>query len=170
MVATGGKAVDATFGYLSVGRALETKADGDEARILLYDRPHHIYGSGLGAEKVVKVSLTGNAIHAGVQAWQNPESVSILITKIVEDVTTASTGAATLDTGTTATSATTASDTLIDGQSIAATGQFDNTVNGGTNGKGAQKLAAGKWVTFKEATGDTSGAVIDAYIFYVLLS
>jgi hypothetical protein len=170
MVATGGKAVDATFGNLAVARALDTVASGGVTRVLLYARPFQAYGSGLGVERVAKVSLTGNAIHGGVQAWQNPTGVSILITKIAVDITTVSTGASTLDIGTTATDATTASDNLIDGASGAAAVVLDNTVGGGANGKGAQKLAAGKWVTFKEASGDTSGAVLDGYIFYVLLA
>ncbi len=168
VMVSSGKAIDATVGGgIAVGFAETAGSATINARIILYPPNAKSYGT----EKIAKKSNTGAAIHGGVQAWQNPESVSILITKIVHDITTKSTGAATLDTGTTATSATTASDTLIDGLDISVTeNQWDNTVNGGTNGKGAQKLASAKWVTFKEATGDTTGAVIDSYIYYTLLA
>jgi hypothetical protein len=117
--------------------------------------------------KVAKKPLTGAALHAGVQAWQNPETVAIVIERVLLDRTTKSTGASTMDIGTTATSATTASDSLIDGvNSGAAEAIEDNLSDAGTNGKARQKLAAGKWVTFKEASGDATGLVANAYIHY----
>lgn len=174
MVATGGKAVDATTGYLAVGRALETKATGTEARVLLYDRPHHAYGSGTGAEKVGVLALAGATIHAaagGVVAWQNPEGARIIITREILDVTTVSTGACTLDSGVTATSAATSSDTLLDGIDVnSATGVFDSmnaALDSGANAK-AQALASGGWVTVDEKTGDATGLVGNLYIFYIV--
>ncbi len=116
-------------------------------------------------------ALTGAGLHAAVQAWQNPEAVSIIITKVIVDVTTVATGAAKVDVGTTAVSATTASDNLIDGIDVNAAagllGQADG--DGTTNSKLQQKLATGKWVTFKEISGDVTGLVANAYIFYVLV-
>jgi hypothetical protein len=115
-------------------------------------------------------AITGAALHAGVLNWQNPESSAIVILRIIFDVTTDSTGASTTDIGTTATSATTASDNLIDGlDSGSAAIVADNLINGGTNGKASQKLASGKWVTFKEASGDATGLVANAYIEYVVI-
>lgn len=122
--------------------------------------------------KIAKVSIGGTALHAGVLAWTNPEASSVFVLRCVLDVTTASTGACTVDIGPTATSATTASDTLIDGKSVAGTGTFDSTddTDNGTNGVAkAQKLASAKWVTFKEASGDATGLVAVAYIFYVVI-
>lgn len=117
--------------------------------------------------KVAKKTLAGASIHAAVQAWQNPEAVAIIITRVVLDRTTKSTGASTMDIGTTATSATTASDNLLDGvNSGAAEAIEDNIADAGTNGKARQKLAAGKWVTFKEASGDVTGLAANAYIHY----
>jgi len=118
-------------------------------------------------EKVAVKALDGTSLAAAVQAWQNPESVAIIITRVVLDRTTKSTGASTMNIGTTAVDATTASDNLIDGvDSGAAEAIADNINDAGTNGKARQKLAAGKWVTFAEATGDVTGLVANAYIHY----
>jgi hypothetical protein len=117
--------------------------------------------------KVAIKAIDGAALHAGVLAWQNPEATAIIVTRVVLDRTTKSTGASTTDIGTTATSATTASDNLIDGlNSGAAEAAEDNLNDAGTNGKARQKLASGKWVTFKEASGDATGLVANAYIYY----
>lgn len=122
------------------------------------------------APKIAIKALTGAALHAAVVAWQNPEAASIIITKCVVDVTTVATGAGKLDIGTTATNATTASDNLIDGIDVnAATGLLGQADGDGTtNSKLQQKLAAGKWVTFKEISGDVTGLVANAYIHYHL--
>lgn len=137
-------------------------------------------GATLGAtnDRAVKVgvkALTGAAIHAGtggVVAWQNPESTSILIRRAVLNLTTVATGACTLDIGVTATSATTSSDTLLDGiDANAAIGVFDSmdaSLDTGTNAH-AQLLAAGKWVTIDEKTGDATGLVANLYIEYVMV-
>jgi len=123
--------------------------------------------------RCVVTALTGAAIHAGtggVIAVVNPESASIIITRVVLDLTTVNTsGACTLDIGTTAVSATTTSDTLIDGVDVqTGVGTFDNISNAGSNGKALQKLASGKWVTIDEKTGDVTGLVANLYLFYVL--
>lgn len=122
------------------------------------------------AVKVARVTLSGATIHAGVVAWQNPEATAIIISRVVIDRTTKSTGASTLNIGTTAVSATTASDNLIDGlDSGAAEAAEDNISDAGTSGKARQKLAAAKWVTFAEASGDTTGLVAVAYIHYITI-
>ena len=118
--------------------------------------------------KVARVALAAVDTAGGVFAWQNPESTVILIDRLVLDVTTKTTGACTVDIGTTATSATTSSDTLIDGLDInAATGTFDNITDKGTNGKSRQRLASGKWVTGSVASGASAGLVGYAYVYYV---
>lgn len=119
------------------------------------------------AEKVAIKALGGVALQAGVLAWQNPEATAIIITRVVLDRTTKSTGASTINIGTTAVSATTSSDNLIDGVDSGATeGVEDNISDAGTNGKARQKLAAAKWVTFTSASGDVTGLVANAYIHY----
>lgn len=133
-----------------------------------------INGASFGAAmnrlgKTIVVPLVGATIQAGVVAWQNPEGADIIIRRAIVDRTTKSTGASTLDIGTTATDATTASDNLIDGMnSGAAEGLSDNINDAGTNGKARQKLASGKWVTIKSASGDTTGLVGTLYIEYIL--
>ena len=127
------------------------------------------------APKVAIKALTGAAIHAGtggVVAWQNPEASSILVLRTVLNLTTVATGACTLDVGVTATSATTTSDTLLDGiDANAAIGVFDSMdslLDSAANAH-AQLLAAGKWITIDEKTGDATGLVANLYIQYVVI-
>lgn len=116
-----------------------------------------------------KVALAALDTGGGVLAWQNPESGSIIITGFSVDVTTASTGACTVDFGTTATNATTSSDNLIDGASVAAIAVLSNIDDKGTNGKSRQKLATGKWITGSMASGAAAGLVGYAYIRYFVI-
>ena len=119
---------------------------------------------------VEKVPLVASDSAGGVFAWQNHHSESVIVTRVVIDLTTKATGAGTLDVGMTATSAATSADNLIDGLDVnAATGVFDNVENQGTNGTGAQKVASGKWVTASKATGNMAGIVGSAYLHYHLL-
>ncbi len=126
--------------------------------------------------KIGTKALVGATIHAaagGVVSWQNPESVAILITRVLLDLTTVSTGACTLDVDITTASAATSSDTLLDGiDANSAIGLFDHmnaALDTGTNAF-AQKLAAGKWVTIDEKTGDATGLVGTLYIQYIPLA
>lgn len=120
--------------------------------------------------KVKKVALAAVDTGGGVFAWQNPESSSIIVERICLDVTTKATAACTLDIGTTATSATTSSDNLLDGVDVGtAAGLFNNIDDKGTNGKTRQKLAAGKWVTASVASGASAGIVGFAYIHYIVI-
>ena len=116
--------------------------------------------------KVAKVALTAPAVSGNCLTWVNPEAGSILVTRLTLDVTTASSGACTVDCGYTAVSATTTSDTLIDGKSIATAGVFDNIEDQGTNGKATVKAATGKWIT-GTTSADATGLVGFAYIHYV---
>lgn len=117
--------------------------------------------------KIARVALAAVDTGGGVFSWANPEAGDIIVRRVILDVTTQSSGACTVDVGTTATSGTTSSDNLIDGLSVASAPQVaDNLGNAGTNGKARQKLAAGKWVTASVATGASSGLVGFAYIEY----
>jgi len=128
-------------------------------------------GNKVTRTKTVKVAL-GSAADTGgaVLAWANPEATDIHIDRIRIKTTVKSTGASTVDFGTTAVNATTSSDNLLDGVDLGtAVGVFDNTRNAGTNGKGGQSLAAGKWITGSRATGAVAGLVGYAYITYTVL-
>lgn len=123
-----------------------------------------------GALKKVTGALAAVDTGGGVFAWQNPETSEILIEHVAVKVTTVATAACTVDVGTTATNATTSSDNLIDGQDVnAATGTFTNAANAGTNGKPAQRLAAGKWVTGSKASGASAGLKGSYEIYYRVL-
>lgn len=129
----------------------------------------------LGEEKVARTDVVAlkntSAAAGGVFAWQNPTGKRIVVKEVALDVTTQSTGACTLDIGTTATSAATLSDTLLDGISVATTGLFSSTdaTDKGTNGSAkGRTLAADKWVTASQASGAVAGLVGNALITYVV--
>lgn len=119
------------------------------------------------APKIAIVPLAAVDTAGGALSWANPEAGSIIIHRVVVDVTTKSTGAGTLSVGTTAVSGTTSSANLLDTLDVGtAAGTFDNVSEGGTLGKARQKLAAGKWVTGSKASGALAGLVGNAYIHY----
>lgn len=123
-----------------------------------------------GALKKVTGALAAVDTGGGVFSWKNPEASEILIEHVAVIVGTVATGACTVDVGTTTASATTSSDNLIDGQDVnAATGTFTNAANAGTNGKPAQRLAAGKWVTGSKASGASAGLKGTYEIYYRVL-
>lgn len=120
-----------------------------------------------GALKKVTGALAAVDTGGGVFAWANPESSTILVEHVALVVTTKTTGACSVDAGTTATNATTSSDNLIDGKDIkAATGTFTNAESHGTNGKQAQRLASGKWVTCSVSGGGASAGLVGTYEIY----
>lgn len=123
--------------------------------------------SGEVAPHIAKVALAALDTGGGILAWQNPEGVAIIVERVILDVTTPATAACTGDFGTTATSAATSSDNLIDGVDLhTAAGQFDNLGDAGTNGKARQKIAAGKWLTGSMASGAAAGLAGYAYVHY----
>jgi hypothetical protein len=115
------------------------------------------------------VAISGTALQAAnLTLWTAPADALIL--RVILDITTQSSGASTIDIGYTATSATTSSDTLLDGVSGAAVAVFDSGDAGLDTGANdmAQKAASGKWITADSASGDTTALVANVYIFYVL--
>lgn len=65
--------------------------------------------------KIARVALAAVDTGGGVFSWANPEAGDIIVRRVILDVTTQSSGACTVDVGTTVTSGTTSSDNLIDG-------------------------------------------------------
>lgn len=95
------------------------------------------------------VALTAATTTTGgaVASIANPFGFDVFIVRAILDVTTASTGAATLDIGVAA-NGSTSNDTLIDGKDVnAATGTFDNITDKGTNGKATKKWSSSQYVT-----------------------
>ena len=124
-------------------------------------------------EFISKKAWTGTASTAGgIGSWQAPTGSDILITEFLYDITAASaTAGCVLDIGTTETSAVTKSDTLIDG--LVATGSITGLKSmrehAGTNGVGAQKLAAGKWITGSATDSQADTLAGSIYVKYVVV-
>lgn len=117
-----------------------------------------------GAYKTALTAVTGTAV-GGALKLQNPEGADLIITRLVLDITTGSSGAATVDAGIDD-GGDVSSDTLIDGQSVATAGVFDNVKNGGTNGKAAVKWPAGQFLVIT-ASATTAGMVGAAHVQFV---
>jgi len=111
--------------------------------------------------RVVKKAL--NAVDTAGGVFNHTFGVAVIVSRVIVDITTASTGSCTINIGTAAT-ATTSGDNLINALSVAATGIFDNINNAGTNGRARQKLSSTEFVTGSVASGASSGLVGNAYI------
>jgi len=111
-------------------------------------------------------SLSATRTAGGLFSWQNDQDVSVLVDAVLLDVTTAATSSVcTVDVGYTATSATTSSDTMIDGADVSTTARnYNHIKDAGSNGKGVVKAAKGKWITASQKTGDTTGLVGTYYL------
>lgn len=143
--------------------------DGYDKSVKVVDTNGNLYQANSDrTSKIAKMALGVVDTAGGVLSWANPEGSEIIINNIILDITTKSTGACTLDVGTTAASATTLSDNLINGVNVASNGVYDNITDKGDNGKSRQKLASGKWVTASKASGTAAGLVGFAYIHYVI--
>ena len=124
--------------------------------------------------KVAKGTLAGGLANAFSFAWQNPESSAIVVSRVVIDVTTVgAVSGALLDVGPGAT-ATTHSDTLIDGLDITtAVITADNITNKGSNGLSLCKLdAAGgttDYITGQILVQAAAALVGKYYIFYTVV-
>lgn len=112
-------------------------------------------------ERVHQAAMVASGDAGGIFAWQNPESVPVLVDCIIE-WTTPSNGACTVSAGVAA-NGTTLSSTLISGQSVAsAAGLARSSVprrvdaSGGTN----------DYVTVSVASGTVTGLVGRVYVKY----
>jgi len=104
----------------------------------------------------------------GVFSLLNPEGVDLIIPSggLLLDVTTAATAACTVDAGIDS-DGTTSADNLIDGLDVnAATGQYDNIADKGTNG-GPYKWGSTEYLVISMASGAAAGLAGYAYIEYI---
>ena len=104
-------------------------------------------------------SLAASDSGGGVFGLTNSYGTNLCVLRVVLLVTTASSGACTLDVGTTATSVTTTSNNLIDGVSVATAGVYDNIQDAGSTGESVQKWPAGTFLTASMVGGATAGLV-----------
>lgn len=118
-----------------------------------------------GAFRADLTAATSNAA-GGVLSIANPEGEDLIITSFVLNVTTKSTGAATLDIGIAA-NGTTSKDTLLDGVDVGtAAGVFDNITNKGTNGKTVIVWGASEYLT-ATASATVAGIVGEVVVEYI---
>jgi hypothetical protein len=108
----------------------------------------------------VQVALTG-VLSGG--AMLNPFGYDVIIEQATLRITTASTGASTMDIGVAA-DAVTSNDGLFDGMSGAATGLFTNTEDPGTNGEQTIVWGSTQYITVAEASGDVAGIIGSLYV------
>jgi hypothetical protein len=94
--------------------------------------------------KYALTAVTGNSA-GGALSKANPFGEPVIIEHFFEDITTGSTGAATVDFGVAA-DGTTSSDSLIDGYAQSLVAVASSLVNGGTNG-GVRKWGASEYIT-----------------------
>jgi hypothetical protein len=113
-----------------------------------------------------KVPLKAVDTAGGILAWANPTGGPIIITDLILDVTTQSTGACTANAGI-ANDGVTSNNTLMTAVSLAAAGVFNAIKNAGASGISQTKCAANQFVTVSQATGASAGLVGNAYIRYV---
>ena len=168
-----------TYGAAAFAIAQEAYSTDDSAGVIdafllgngRIPRLHGVTTAGDRSVKVAKVALAAVDTTGGLLSWANPEGTAIAIVRLEIDRTTATSAACTGDFGTTATDSTTSSDNLIDGLDMNATADLgSNQDNAGSNGKGDQRLASGKWLTGSVETGGASaGLVGSAYIHYIVL-
>lgn len=116
-------------------------------------------------QNVSRVALGTADTAGGVLAWANPAGASIIVTNVVLNITTATSGACTLDVGIAA-NGTTSNDTFIDGVNANATGAKDTIKDAGTNGVACQQLTSSQYITASKATGSAAGMVGFAYIYW----
>ena len=125
------------------------------------------------AEVALSAADTSGTTAGALFTWQNTEGVSVIVTKVVIDLTAAASGACTVDIGSSATVA--SSNNIWDGLDVnAATGTFgsDDNAKGGvvTQASSTQKIADDKYVLGTNASGDSTGLAGTAYIFYYTLA
>jgi len=117
--------------------------------------------------------VTDVAQQGMVFAWQNPEDKPILVTRVVADVVTGSTGAPTANVGVT-TSATGTASGIFAALAIGTTGVYDHQLVAGTGVGGVHKMDAkggtNDWLTGKEANvAAVADMVAYVYIEYLLV-
>lgn len=110
----------------------------------------------------IQLANTGAAA-ADMASVLNPTGEAVIITYACLNITTASTGASTIDVGV-GSSASTSYDNLIDGHSGATAGAFAEV---GTNGKRAKLWPAAEYVTVSEASGDVAGLAGELLLHWV---
>ncbi len=118
-----------------------------------------------GAYKVALIATTGTTA-GGALKLLNPEGADLIITDLILDITTKSTGAATVDAGIDDDGAQ-SSDTLMDAVDVGtAAGVFSSGTGAGTNDKVMVKWPATHYLVIT-ASATLAGLVGNAYIRWI---
>ena len=111
-------------------------------------------------------SLTASDAAGGVFSVENDMGTSLVILRVVLQVTTGASGACTIDVGT-ASDGTTSANTLITGVNVADAGIFDNIADKGASGSSRLKFGPGAFINASMASGNTAG-IVGQYAIYCL--
>lgn len=121
------------------------------------------------AIKVATFALAGivGTTGGGIGKLANPEGATIIIIRLVLDITTKSTGAANASAGVAANGTTSAAD-LCDTLDVGTAAICaDNITNAGAGGKATRKMTSTQFVTVT-GSADSTGLVGTGYIEYIL--
>lgn len=113
-------------------------------------------------------TLAASDSGGGVFGLTNTYGSTLVVLRVVLLVTTGSSGACTLDIGTTGTSVTTTSNNLIDGVSVAAAGVFDNIQDAGSSGESVQKWPSGDFLTASMVGGGATAGLVGTYAIQII--
>lgn len=117
----------------------------------------------------LKIAMGALDTKGGVIKLLNPFGFEVLITRMIVDVTTKTTGACTIDAGVDADGAT-GNDTLLDGLDIGtATILTDNLETPGTNGQSCVKWGSTQYLVASMASGAAAGGVGSVYVEFARL-
>ncbi len=108
------------------------------------------------------ITMTAATGAGGALSWQNPTGERILVHGLMIDITTASGSTTTIDCGV-ASGATTSSDDLIDGKTVATAAVIHSWHHQGTNGAASRAVPADYYVT-GSITGTIGSFAAKAYI------
>lgn len=149
--------------------ALRDEATGTDAMILGGPKAAAQGAPSYRGMFYIKVPLAALDTAGGILGVVNPLAVDLLVSEVIIDVTTKSTGACTADIGQTPTSITTSSNNLLTALDVGtAAGTFDNITEKGASGKSRVKWTSGTWITASKASGAAAGLVGNAYIGCVI--
>jgi hypothetical protein len=117
-------------------------------------------------QRVAQGNLASGNANAFSFAWENPETVPIIVTRVIINVTTAGGTALSVINVGSAADATTTSDNLIDGADLNAVAVYDNIDDQGANGESKQIVDVGEFVTGQILTENAAALEGTFTIYY----
>ena len=144
--------------------------DNRERPVYMDSGSQYVNTADVRSLKRAKVAFTNGAANAVAFAWQNPETNKILVTRVVLDVTTAATLAATLSIGTSGDATTESTDFMLKAP-INAIAVIDHLIVASVGGGKALKLdekdGATDYITGTIKDQASATTVANIYIEYI---